>query len=896
MIRQVSVFVVLYIQFANVFSVLIDCHPDKNASKTVCKSRGCVWSPHSEPRVPWCTFCDEDAKKWAGYDVQQKTFIKQKQDYESIVGTLERRPTPTLFGNDVEHLFFHIQPLTDKILRVFISDIDQQIQRVPHEYANQFLRTHGEKKKHKPSYSVQIDESPFGFAVTRKMTGTIIVDTRKVPGFTFSEQFLQISIKLPSGADVFGIGENSHEQLKHDFQWRKWGLFTKDTRPGYSAVNLYGMHPFYLCMEDDHGNSHGFFLLNSHAMEVVLQPDPKIISFKPIGGVLEMFIFLGPSPDEVVEQYTSIIGRSLMPPYWAMGFNLCRWGYKNVTYLRQVFDRNRVASIPQDVQFIDLDYMDNRMDFTVDEINFRNLTTFVRDVHEKYKMKLVVIVDPAIANKPNKTYEPLDLGLKMNVFVKDSRTGQPLEGVAWPGTSHWVDFTHPSSAAYWTYCHLKFHNIIDYDGIWIDMNEPSNFGNGSTTGCGTNKYNYPPFNPLIYENFTDMTLCMDGDQYMGKQYSLHSLYAYTEAKATYNALQTVFPGKRPFVLSRSTFAGSGHYTNHWMGDNESKWSHMRLSIINLLEYQMFGFSLMGADICGFGYEATEELCLRWMQLGSFYPYMRNHNDISSKVDQDPAAWPKNTTEAMRKTLLIRYMFLPYLYTLIHNAHVNGTPVARPLFFEYLTDAKARLVNDQFLWGSGLMVIPILEPYSTTRFAYFPSGRWYNLSTQMEVPGPTASRNLSIFIAKDAIGLFVRGGSILAVQDPGVTTFESRRNNFGLLVGLDENGRACGSLYLDDGETETVGEAFSHLRFYAYNKPHKNQGGINLSCIKNGFIIEPPLAKVEFFGLIGNPVYIKIDGKPASSSQLVVDLVKHKLTIHNISLDLNQDHQITWKNS
>ena len=130
-----------------------------------------------------------------------------------------------------------------------------------------------------------------------------------------------------------------------------------------------------------------------------------------------------------------------------------------------------------------------------------------------------------------------------------------------------------------------------------------------------------------------------------------------EEKATHKALQAIQPGKRPFIISRSTFASSGKWTGHWLGDNYSKWQYMYFNIQGVLQFQIFQIPFVGADTCGFNDNTDEELCNRWMQLSAFMPFYRNHN-IKGAISQEPYRWD-SVANASRTAITQRYTLLPY---------------------------------------------------------------------------------------------------------------------------------------------------------------------------------------------------------------------------------------------
>uniref|UniRef100_A0A8C3QIF6 alpha-glucosidase n=1 Tax=Cyanoderma ruficeps TaxID=181631 RepID=A0A8C3QIF6_9PASS len=488
----------------------------------------------------------------------------------------------------------------------------------------------------------------------------------------FSNQFLQITTTVPS-TSVYGFGEHEHPTFKHNMDFVTYGMFSRDQAPTAFA-NLYGVHPFYMCVEPD-SNAHGVLLLNSNAQDVTLSPNPSL-TFRTIGGILDFYLFLGPTPENVVQQYTEAIGRPHMPAYWSLGFQLSRWGYGSLDVLKETVDRMKRYDIPYDVQHYDIDYMERRLDFTYDKVNFAGLPEFMKEMKKNGKHN-VVILDPFITKDEEPgTYRPYELGQEMGVWINNSDGVTPAVGQAWPpGDSVFPDYTNPRTVEWWTQLCLEFKDVLDYDGIWIDMNEPSNFMRGQYPGCADNEINNPPYTPSISDrSLAQKTLCPDSKTYLGDHYNTHSLFGWSQTEPTFNVVQQA-TGKRPFVLSRSTFVGSGKHSAHWLGDNFSQWKDLRRSVIGILEFNLFGIPYIGADICGFNYNTTYELCLRWMQLGSFYPFSRNHNAEGNSVSkQNPAVFGDAFAKISRATLRIRYSLLPYLYTLFYESHVHGGTV------------------------------------------------------------------------------------------------------------------------------------------------------------------------------------------------------------------------------
>ncbi|NXR53451.1 SUIS protein, partial [Hippolais icterina] len=580
-------------------------------------------------------------------------------------------------------------------------------------------------------------------------------------------------------------------------------------------------------------------------LDVTLSPNPSL-TFRTIGGILDFYLFMGPTPESVVQQYTEAIGRPHMPPYWSLGFQLSRWGYGSLDVLKETVDRMKHYDIPYDVQHYDIDYMERRLDFTYDKVNFAGLPEFMKEMKTNGKHN-VVILDPFITKDEEPgTYRPYELGQEMGVWINNSDGVTPAVGQAWPpGDSVFPDYTNPRTVEWWTQLCLEFKDVLDYDGIWIvcliicalpslkkenedfhvllsllkDMNEPSNFMRGQYPGCADNEINNPPYTPTISDrSLAEKTLCPDSKTYLGDHYNTHSLFGWAQTEPTFNVVQQA-TGKRPFVLSRSTFVGSGKHSAHWLGDNFSQWKDLRRSVVGILEFNLFGIPFIGADICGFNYNTTYELCLRWMQLGSFYPFSRNHN-AEGNSEQDPAVFGDAFAKISRATLRIRYSLLPYLYTLFYESHVHGGTVVRSLMHEFTSDQETHGIDTAFLWGPAFMIAPVLEEATRSVTVYFPEAQWFDYYTVL--PNAWKRNYATVSAPLNKIPLYIRGGYILPQQAPATTTTESRLNPFGLLIALDEQGQASGSLFWDDGDSiDTIENENYFLAKYTFSKVSGN---------------------------------------------------------------------------
>ncbi|KAK7507996.1 hypothetical protein BaRGS_00000961, partial [Batillaria attramentaria] len=399
-----------------------DCWPESNNTERAdCVKRGCCWDEDVVTKTnftsPACFF----PENYDGYQLVSLSPVERAGLLYGYNGTL-RRTSSSPYPADVKELRLLVFFETETRIRFKIFDPNSERYEVPMNLPPKWKTAFGDTQ-----YTVTFADSPFGIGIYRKFTSEPLFDSRGMAPLIFADQFLQIGTKLTTSY-LYGFGEHRGPFLQ-DVHWRKLIFWTRDQYP-IENMNLYGSHPFYLNLEPS-GNAHGVFLLNSNAMQVNIQPYDKSagagLTFLSTGGILDFFIFTGPTPDEVVQQYTSLIGKPFMPPLWALGFHMCKHGYGNSSEFYKVIQRNRAARMPYDVQWNDLDYSAGNKDWTWDNKTYVGLPEIIKDLHA-HGQRNVIIVDPGISStQPPGTYPPYDLGLKMGVFLKN-KDGTPLIG------------------------------------------------------------------------------------------------------------------------------------------------------------------------------------------------------------------------------------------------------------------------------------------------------------------------------------------------------------------------------------------------------------------------------------------------------------------------------------
>lgn len=694
----------------------------------------------------------------------------------------------------------------------------------------------------------------------------------------YSRRFIQLPTKLGSSL-LYGLGLHMGESLLKN-KTNTYTMFNYGHPPQSDGRSAYASYPFYLNIAqtstatDRSLLATGALMLNSNAMDVVLQrsagdeDDRSGVTWRLVGGLVDLFLFAGPEPHDVVQQYQSLVGRPTLPPAWALGYHQSRLNYRQLLQIKQAWAGARSAGIPVESFWTDLDFLHHSTSYTLSDPP--ELAELVRILQDQFGMHYMALADPTLSLLEDPAnYEALKLAISMDLFAYDSRPdGESAPAVVrgWPDRCGLLDFTNAEIVPYLVRVLRDYRGQVNFDGLWLDMNEPEVFANEKLNLAADNTGRACPHDEQLQywpgdRNLNDRTLCMAAEFEAGKHFDVHNLYAFYQSKAHHEALRALNSSRRPFLVSRGQFVGQGKYSGSWLGDLSSSFEHMRWSLLATIESNWMGQPMVGADICGFFGSTSEELCARWFSLGAFYPLARNHNDGTSR-DQDPGSLGEDVQRAARVALLKRYSLLPFLYSLFYRNHLEGEPVVSSTIFSFFDRfgqadlSRLSTLEDQLVWGRSLVVAPVLEQGLTSRSVHLPAGRWYDVSIglpgseQEEPNSEQSSWPKAIWTDADlweekvaqlrrpldcerpldgclwdnqyspigSVNLFLRGGSILPTfrnvsHTKSINELWSGAAFF-LEVALDENASATGELFWDSGESVPESNRYNEVNFWA----------------------------------------------------------------------------------
>ena len=591
-------------------------------------------------------------------------------------------------------------------------------------------------------------------------------------GFLFSYSMQEEDI-------VYGLGEANRGINKRGYCYIS--DCADDPNHTEDKLSLYGAHNFILVSGRE---TFGLFVDYPGKLTFDIGYDcPDLLTVSCARADLDLYVLEGESPADIVKQFRKMIGRSYIPPKFALGFGQSRWGYKTKEDFVRVAENYRKNHLPIDMIYMDIDYMEEYKDFTVNQEEFGDFSAFVEAMKEK-NIRLVPIIDAGV--KIEEGYPVYEEGIAQGYFcVREDKT--PFTAAVWPGYTHFPDVLNPKARA-WFGEKYRFLTDMGIEGFWNDMNEPAIFytpegieeAKGLMKAFLADQETDARWDTTLGEKVTFLQLRgqleelsnrkKDYEQFyhqvdgkLIRHDQVHNLFGYNMTRAAGEGFAVIDPEKRFLMFSRSSYIGMHRYGGIWMGDNKSWWSHILLNIKMLPSLNMCGFLYIGADLGGFGANTSRDLLLRWLALGVFTPLMRNHAAIGTREQE---CYQFGNMDDFRHILGVRYRLIPYLYSELMKAALEDELYFRPLAFDYPEDKMAAQVEDQLLLGRECMIAPVYTQNAAGRYVYLPE----RMKFIKFLPDGTLFEEVLekghhyVEIALNEVPLFIRGGKCIPVAD------------------------------------------------------------------------------------------------------------------------------------
>jgi len=573
---------------------------------------------------------------------------------------------------------------------------------------------------------------------------------------------------------VLGLGEQMGGVNKRGRKYITYNTDIPEHTP--DKLSLYGSHPFIVIKGKSNS---GIFI--DYPGEIIFDigfTDIDILEITITSHDFDVYRWQNIRWQNIFTSYLELTGGVYIPPKWAFGYQQCRWSYPDANSVTEIASKFRQLGIPCDAIYLDIDYMQDYKVFTINKERFPDFGKFVKKLADD-GFHLIPIIDPGV--KIESGYHVYEEGKKNKYFCTDAK-GINFEAAVWPGLTHLPDFSNEAVRTWWGNLYEEFIKL-GIEGFWNDMNEPAIFytnyqkaevyknlkeaaDNDKIEDIDLialqwqirNFHNSREDYQSIYQHPDNSeTICHD---------QIHNLYGAQMALAFSDHVQKHYPEKRFLIFSRSSYSGSQRYAGIWYGDNKSWWQHLEMSIKMLINCNLVGYFYSGADIGGFGDHCQAELLLRWLQLGVFSPLFRNHSAIHTR-HQELWEFDKKTLNISRNIIRLRYSLLPWLYSQFLEYASMNVPLIQPLFWSF-EEERCQQIEDEFIYGTSLLIAPVYQPNATGRNVYLPECRWLLWKVRsweerkMQVL-TTGDHYLDCPLDRQLV--FIKENSLIALQEP-----------------------------------------------------------------------------------------------------------------------------------
>jgi alpha-D-xyloside xylohydrolase len=525
--------------------------------------------------------------------------------------------------------------------------------------------------------------------------------------------------ELSPDEKIFGCGESFAAFNKYG---QKVNLYTCDPN-GVETNGMYKPIPFFLS-----SRGYGMFMHTSSPITCDFGQTYGATNALLIGDEsLDLFVFLG-EPKDILDEYTGLTGKSPMPPLWSFGLWMSRITYFSEADGRQVAAKLRANRIPTDVLHFDTGWFETdwQCDYEFAKNRFPDAGKMIADLRRD-GLHTCLWQLPYFVPRNKLFREITENGL----HVKNARGNVPFEDAV-------LDFTNPKTVEWYR---AKIGNLLrmGVSAIKVDFGEAAPY-NGIYANGRTGFYEHNLY-PLRYNKIvSDLTQEINGER---------------------------------IIWARSTWAGSQRYPLHWGGDAETSDMGMQAQLRGGLSLGLCGFSFWSHDIGGFTKRTPEGLYRRWLPFGALSSHTRCHG----QPPKEPWDYGEAFQDYFRTVIEMKYRLMPYVYAQSKQAAEKGLPMTRALFIEFPQDPGSWLVDNEYLFGSGLLVAPLFEEGRTRREVYLPPGQWIDFQTGKTYPAGWHSIEAGKI---DAI-ILVRDGALIPQMKPAQSTQELDWSNLELVA-------------------------------------------------------------------------------------------------------------------
>ena len=604
--------------------------------------------------------------------------------------------------------------------------------------------------------------------------------------------------------------------------------------------SIYGSIPYIMSFSYGGTIFSGFYWNNPSETFISLKStnEGKQLIYLSESGIFDFSFFASLNLEHYYKSLNEYIGQTPIPNIFALGYHQSRFSYEDLEEVKIIDDKFDKYEVPYDSIWLDIDHTDNKKYFHYDIKKFPKEKTknFFNELNEKGR-KVIVILDPHI--KIDNWY-PVYYKSKNNFFVK-KEDSTDFVGNCWSGDSSFLDFFNKETINFWKNLILKeedyFYPGINNIHIWNDMNEPSVFKINRNT---------LPKNTIIKYN---------SQNYEHRE--VHNLYGYFMHRASYEALLEKYNNKiRPFILTRSFYIGSHKYSAMWTGDTKSNFDSLKNAISMMISLSISGYSFIGCDIGGFAEEGSIQLYKRWYQNGVFYPFFRGHSH-ESVLRREIWLFSENDFLNIKKSILIRYNLIPYIYTQFYLNYISGMPIIKPIWFWDQSElALTEFADIEYFFGNGILVRPVLDEVEDRKniiSIFLPENeRWYDFYDLNEIDSDKKNKKIDYNISNEKIGAFIKGGEIITKKMRLRRSVQKMKNDpLTIIIALDLENKSSGIIYFDDEESlDYQKEEYSLLKI----KYEKYQ--IDFEWIKYNYHVINKIEKIIILGENEQLIYSK----------------------------------------